>query len=332
VTLSFSRLSSPLSGQERSWGFALRSFPLPRSRAPSQGPLPSCRQLLPPRPTQVTPHRSRDRPHPGSRAFFLPKVRCHTMRCYPHRTARCSPGLPLPSKASSHDAIRRPSAPLLPCGYPPNEQNPLRSLPLRREPLLHRPKTMACAFLGSVHLVLSHASSSYLGSGLCVQPRTQVTSLPLGALYEPSVTLASSLPPKLPELHLSVARMAAPGSGFFHPQQCNLSYQITRSTTIIGLLEPLGEPHTPYPVTPPRRPRVRLATVLGNPHNSCLCEATSPLFHSHLHRALTGFPCLCPPGVLEYWSSGSERPVTAKSSGGQAGDGPRYPRETTCPA
>jgi hypothetical protein len=110
VTPSVSRLLPALFGQERSWGFALRSLPLPRSRDPSRGPLPSCRWIAP----RVTP-----RSHPGSRALLLPGIRCLTAGCYPHRRARCSPGLPLPSKAFSYDAMERPSASLLPCGYPP---------------------------------------------------------------------------------------------------------------------------------------------------------------------------------------------------------------------
>jgi hypothetical protein len=126
---------------------------------------------------------------------------------------------------------------------------------------------MACAFLGSVHLVLSHASSGYLGSSLCVQPQTQVTSLPLAALCEPSVTLASSLQPKPPRLHLSVARMAAPGSGFFHPQQCNLPTYHTRSTPNRPVIPPPSSPHALHPSNPCSSSRVRSCVTTTNKTN-----------------------------------------------------------------
>lgn len=131
-----------------------------------------------------------------------------------------------PPPTTRWNAPRHPSSPAV---ITPLNVNPLRSLTQRREPPLHRPKTAASAFLGFSHLVPLHTSSDCLGSDLCVQPRTQVTSLPLAALYEPSTTLASSLPPKLPELHLGVAGMAAPGSGFFHPQDLNLPRLRTES-------------------------------------------------------------------------------------------------------
>jgi hypothetical protein len=86
-------------------------------------PLSGACALLPSAPlaTHRSGHPSRPRAglHIGSRALLLPGIRCLTAGCYPHRRARCSPGLPLPSKAFSYDAMERPSASLLPCGYPP---------------------------------------------------------------------------------------------------------------------------------------------------------------------------------------------------------------------